>query len=111
MANNEKRNALIELSKIAKMRQEEDLEGMSINEILVEVFYTDKENFEFNTFKQWKQKGMNIKKGATAFLVWGSKRKNKEVQAEPVSEDEKTFEFFPVCYLFSNNQVQPQSND
>ena len=111
MANNEKRSKLIEISKIAKEKQLNDCEGMSINEILVEEFYTDDDNFEFNTFQQWKQKGMNIKKGATAFLVWGKKRKNKEVSAEPATEEEKAFEFFPVCYLFSNNQVQPQSND
>jgi len=111
MSKNDKRSALIELSKFAKARQMADLEGMSINEILVEEFYTDAENFEFNTFKQWKQKGMNIKKGATAFLVWGSKRKNKEASPEPQTDEEKSFEFFPVCYLFSNNQVQPKNND
>ena len=111
MSKNDKRSALIELSKFAKARQMADLEGMSINEILVEEFYTDDENFEFNTFQQWKKQGMNIKKGATAFLVWGKKRKNKEVTPEPANEEEKAFEFFPVCYLFSNNQVQPQNHD
>ena len=114
MATNESRIALIQISKIAKERQETDLEGMSINEILVHEFYTDSENTEFNTFHQWKIKGMNIIKGSKAFLVWGKKRDAKEQQEQPKQEqqqdEESNYKFFPVCYLFSNKQVQPKNN-
>lgn len=83
---------------------------MGINEILIDEFYTDAEHYEFHTFHGWKEKGMNIKKGATAFLIWGKKRSSKQEGAEPQNEEEKAFQFFPVCYLFSNNQVEPRTD-
>ena len=109
-ATKSKRQTLIELSQLAKIRQATDCEGMGINEILIDEFYTDAENSEFHTFHGWKEKGMNIKKGATAFLIWGKKRSSKQGEAEPQNDEEKAFQFFPVCYLFSNNQVEPQSD-
>jgi hypothetical protein len=104
-----KKRALIALSKLAKEIQEaEEEEERNINSILIEDFYTDAQNKEFNTFHEWIKKGLRVKKGEKAFLVWGRKRKNNQDQptAEPKTEDEKQFSFYPLCYLFSNAQVQ-----
>jgi hypothetical protein len=104
-----KKRALIAISKLAKAIQEkEEEEERNINSILIEDFYTDPENQEFNTFHEWIKKGKRVKKGEKAFLVWGRKRKNNQDQptAEPKTEDEKQFSFYPLCYLFSNAQVQ-----
>ncbi|MFL9844744.1 ArdC-like ssDNA-binding domain-containing protein [Flavobacterium rhizosphaerae] len=108
----EKRQKLIELSQEAREIQKEELSDMSINEILVNVFYRDADNTEFNTFNQWKEKGMKIKKGAKAFLVWGKKKEGKgaEKQQEQREQEAETYEYFPLCYLFSNNQVEPNND-
>jgi hypothetical protein len=103
-----KRKALRELSKIAKMRMQADCEGMSVNEILIQEFYTDDENYIFKTFHDWRKEKKKVKKGATAFLIWGKpkdKSKKEETPKTETSEDEKD-DFFPLCYLFSNAQVE-----
>lgn len=104
----EKRSKLKELSKIAKMRILADCEGMTVNEVLVQEFYTDEENEEFKTLHQWSKDGYRVKKGSKSFLVWG-KPKKKEKGTDPKTsqnQDEDESEFYPLCYLFSNAQVQ-----
>lgn len=103
----EKRKALKELSKIAKMRISQDCEGMTVNEVLIQEFYTDEENEEFKTLHQWSKDGYKVKKGSKSFLVWG-KPKKVENTTEPKKEqnqEEDESEFYPLCYLFSNAQV------
>lgn len=103
----EKRNALRELSKIAKMRISADCEGMSVNEVLITEFYSDEENKEFKTFQDWKKLGCNIIKGSTAFIVWGKPKaiKKGEEAKQSQNQEEDKEDFFPLCYLFSNAQV------
>jgi len=63
---------------------------------------------EFNTFKQWKEKGATVKKGEKAFLVWGqpvSKQRQEDKEQPGEQEEEEDYSFFPVCYLFSEHQV------
>lgn len=104
-----KKKALIAISKIAKEIQamEED-EPRNINSILIEDFYSKGEHKTFNTFQEWIKQGKRVKKGEKAFLVWGRKRKSNQdaPTAEPQTEEEKKFSFYPLCYLFSNAQVQ-----
>ncbi len=103
-----KKSALIKLSKQAKEIQEIEDEPRNINAILIEDFYQKGDHKEFNTFQEWIKQGQRVKKGEKAFLVWGRKRKNNQDQpsAEPKTEEEKQFSFYPLCYLFSNAQVQ-----
>jgi len=116
---NVNREKLIVLSNAARELQQGGCEGMTINEILIEEFYSDETHREFHTFGDWKKKGMNIKKGEKAFLIWGRKRENKDAQPEQQQEQPKPaqeeqgekYQFFPLCYLFSNAQVEKQSND
>lgn len=109
----EKRQMLIYLSEEARLIQETEAPEMTINEILVQEFYSDEKHQEFNTFNQWKAQGYSVKKGEKAFMVWGKKRQGKEATAEQEAQhqaqesEEKTFEFFPICFLFSNAQVEP----
>jgi len=102
-----KRKELRELSKIAKMRMNADCEGMTVNEILVNEFYTDKNNFEFKTLHDWSKEGFQVKKGSKAFIVWGKpKQKTKgEEHKQSQNQEEDEEEFYPLCYLFSNAQV------
>ena len=103
----QKRKQLQALSQIAKVRMHTDLEGCSVNEILVQHFYTDKQNYIFHTFHDWIKKDYKINKGAEAFLIWGkpkNKLENKEIKTENTTEETER-EFYPMCYLFSNAQV------
>ena len=100
-----KREKLRELSKIAKIRMAMDCEGMTVNEILVDEFYTDEENQEFKTLHTWSKEGYKVVKGSTAFLIWGKPKEIIKKDAPPKNDDEDADEFFPMCYLFSNAQV------
>ena len=103
----QKRKHLQALSQIAKIRMQTDLEGCSINEILVQHFYTDEQNYIFHTFHDWIKKDYKINKGAEAFLIWGkpkNKLENTEIKPENSTEETEK-EFYPMCYLFSNAQV------
>jgi hypothetical protein len=105
----ENRRKLISLSEAARLVQEAEAPDMSINEILIQEFYSNDEHQEFNTFWEWKKQGYSVMKGEKAFLVWGRKKKanDKEQGEEPKPEDKSNYSFFPLCYLFSNAQVEP----
>lgn len=103
----ENRQKLIQLSiKAREIREDECLEDSTINEIIRLFFYTDETHQTFNTFWEWKDKGYKVKKGEKAFLFWGSKRKNKQ-DDQAQSQEEESYSFFPLCYVFSNAQVEP----
>jgi hypothetical protein len=100
----EKRENLKALSKKAKQRINTDCEGMTVNEVLINEIYKDKNNFDFKTLKQWNELGYKVKKNSTSFLVWGKPRKLNKNENSQNNEDEED-DFFPLCYLFSNAQV------
>ena len=94
---NPKREKLKKLSQQVKPLVQ-DGEFNSVNEALIDL-YEDGENTEFHTFHDWKKKGKKILKGSVAFLIWGKPRKVEQ------AEDEDEYKYWPVCYLFSNAQV------
>jgi hypothetical protein len=81
----------------------------SINEGLKGI-YSDKGHTTLKTLKQWNAEGMKVKKGEHAFLLWGSpvNRTRKTENEEP--EDEET-DYFPVCFVFSQKQVEPSQKN
>jgi len=78
------------------------IDAGSVNEGLIEM-YSDGKKLKYNTFNQWKEKGFQVKKGSKAFLVWGSPR---QVPVTDSDQEEDEFKFWPLCYLFSENQVE-----
>lgn len=102
---NERRQELKALSQQVKPLVKEGLYD-SVNEALIECFYTDAENKVFHTFNDWIEKGFKIKKGSRAFAIWGSPRPLKKVEPPVNQQEEREEDFFPVCYLFSNAQVE-----
>lgn len=80
-----------------------ELDAATINEGLIE-HYKKGGHEQFKTFGQWKDSGFSIKKGSKAFLVWGSPR--EIVHPDPENNDDE-FRYFPLCYLFSDLQVEP----
>lgn len=106
----EKRAKLKELSEQAReFRELEGDESLKINDIIIEQFYTNETHTEFSTFKGWIKKGYAVKKGETAFSIWGKpKQENEKGEVEPIAdEDDEKGTFYPIAYIFSNAQVQP----
>lgn len=105
-----RRKALINLSlKARALREEcEELAELTINDIVLEHFYTDEENFEFKLLRDWNKEGFQVKKGARAFTIWGKKRKATKAAEQEGGEDQE-YKFFPLAYLFSNAQVERQA--
>jgi hypothetical protein len=110
-----KRAALQELSNTAIDRAfEDDLDTtfFTVNMLLMKYFYNPKDEYEFDTFNGWKKKGYIINKGAKATLIWGQPLKNKKgEESEPEQEEAEPKEgpknkFFPLAYLFRNDQVK-----
>lgn len=101
----EKRQILRGISQLAKELQESEMQEFTINEILIEHFYKTEIHQTFETLFNWNKKGFKVKKGETAFLIWGTPRKiSKEAEKKEKKEEDES-EFFPLCYLFSNAQV------
>ncbi len=105
----EKRNQLRQLSAAAKEIQKASGEELTINQIIIDAFYTDEKNQIFKSFKGWIKEGYSVKKGEKAFFIWGRPRQeNKEGEVKPVIEnDDDSSTFFPISYIFSNAQVEP----
>lgn len=97
----ENRTKLKELSKMVKPLVEGG-EYPTVNEAIKEAVIMEEnpEIKQLNTFDQWKKKGFSVKKGEKAFLLWGRPR------TVPQGEENDEFKFWPLCYIFSNLQVQ-----
>lgn len=120
-----KRKALIAKSQQAKslrktMMQEartaeERLESanLTINQVLVMMYETETSAHEFKTFHDWKKEGFKVNKGEKGFAVWGKPKKAKKTleteDGEKLEGDE--FEYYPMCYLFNENQVSKMGGD
>ena len=70
----------------------------TINEGLVKL-YRSQGHTILNTFHQWKDQGMSIKSGERALLLWAKPK------GSTVEDSDDDFKFFPLCYVFSENQV------
>ena len=106
----EKKRVLINLSKtVKKMMDLGQIDCVTINEGIMSVFYLKDGHEEFNTYKQWKELGYQVKKGSKSFPVWAKPRK-VEKQKEGEEQAEEKYEFYPTANLFSNLQVEPIEN-
>lgn len=101
----ERRQELRELSNLAKKIQETSCTEMTINEILIEHFYKSAKDTEFKTLYDWNKEGFKVVKGSKSFVIWGKPKQIKE-QTEANQEEGDEKEFYPICYLFSNAQVE-----
>lgn len=107
----ETRKKLIEYSNIAKKLREAENMDMTINEILLKIIYDTKEIKEFNTFHQWKEKGYTVVKGSKAYLIWGQPINKQKAEEQSKEEEDDEYRYFPVCYLFSDQQVYKKEKE
>jgi len=91
-------------------------EAMTINHIILNMIYKKKhpEINDFKKFREWKQEGATVRKGAKAFVIWGQpigeqKRERAAARGEeynPTPEEEQSENTrFPMCYIFADTQV------
>lgn len=81
----------------------------SVNEGLID-HYNKLGHESLKTMRQWNEVNMSVKKGEHALLLWGSPKKNDKKDDVPTSEDsEKEEKFYPLCFVFSQKQVQPMA--
>lgn len=118
---NPKREQLINLSNMAKKLREDMADAAetaeeaefwatrTINYMLLNHTYNTDGATEFNTFNQWKERGATIKKGSSAFLIWGQpvgrQKADKAAAKGEEQTDDSEYDYFPLCYLFSDKQV------
>ena len=82
--------------------------ALTVNQIIIEHIYKDAKNQEFKTFKGWLKDSKCVKKGESAFLIWGRPKAVQEKEKNPQAQtDEDDSKFFPISFIFSNAQVQP----
>lgn len=88
-------------------------DALTINHIILNMIYK-KENPEisdFKKFREWKQEGATVRKGAKAFVIWGQpvaaqRREEAKQKGQPQPEtDEEDETRFPMCYIFADTQV------
>lgn len=104
----EKRNFLRGLSKPIQALVKEDA-LQSVNEGL-KLIYGEEGHEDLKTIRQWNKEGKRVKKGEKALLLWGSPRvkevENKEKAETGENGEVDELSFFPICYVFSQKQVQ-----
>lgn len=120
---NEKRQKLMDLSQVAKERKkimmakaQSDAEAfaiaaLSVNDIVLSMYEDENPGAkEWQTFKQWADKGYKVKKGSSAFYIWAKpiKDANKSTIETPegAKEHEDNYKYWPMCGLFNNLQVE-----
>lgn len=123
----ENKKRLVELSQLAKAMRERAVAeatnefdavkfaSMNINDFLI-IIHTGNNTVaeQWKTFNQWKEEGLSVKKGEKANYVWGAPRKankkgsEQEKKKSEISQSdlEAKYQFWPMCALFSNLQVE-----
>jgi hypothetical protein len=75
----------------------------TVNQAVIETVYKNDENLTFKKFNEWLNDGKRVKKGSKGFPVWARPREMKKEEHPNIEDD---FSFYPICYLFSNAQVE-----
>lgn len=84
---------------------------LKVNDIIIKHIHSNEQHKEFNTFHGWKKEGKHVKKGETAFLIWGRPKAVQDKEAGKANDEEQEDTFYPVSFIFSNAQVREVKND
>ncbi|GAP73076.1 hypothetical protein SAMD00024442_6_32 [Candidatus Symbiothrix dinenymphae] len=79
----------------------------TINEGLRDL-YASQGHIDLKTLPQWNSVGKKVRKGEHALLLWGKPQKTMpkpELQPD-TDKDVDEMNFFPLCFVFSNLQIQ-----
>ena len=82
--------------------------SVRINDLIKETYYVQAGTDDFRTFTDWHEAGFKIKRGEKGWIIWAQKRSVANPGQSPQDgEMVDEYQFFPTCYLFNNNQVEP----
>lgn len=92
----------------AETAEDELRAATTLNFIITGMYQSETGCKEFKTFNDWKEAGYKVKKGMSGFPVWGTpKQITKKLETEEGEELESDpKEFWPMCYLFNESQVE-----
>lgn len=109
MKRNQARAILKELSAIIKMGFKNGMyeEHGTINEVLLSPEFYGIDHLELHTFNGWKKKGYRVRKGEKGWIIWAKPKAMKKGEQQPQTDEEKEEKWFPTCYLFTSEQVEP----
>ena len=105
-----------------ELRAAAAMQGLTINDLLTEIYSQQAACGDWGTFAQWKKQGYRVQKGESGFAVWSRPMKNNDNDtdasepgdttpadaSEPADTDadgKKEREFFRVAYIFNARQV------
>ena len=94
----EKRELLKQISSEVKPLVESG-KFQTVNAAIINAVYRSSEHQTFKSFDEWKREGYSVLKGSKSFCIWGK-------PTQITKENEESYEFFPLAYLFSNAQVE-----
>ncbi|MBD3589559.1 hypothetical protein HC965_09280 [Bacteroides sp. GM023] len=100
----EKREILKGLSKPLQQLAKEGAIS-SVNDGLKEI-YAQSGHTQLKTLQQWNRAGKRVVKGSHALCLWGAPKQIDRQQQEDNQDGENDpSEFYPICFVFSNLQV------
>ena len=67
--------------------------------------YAQSGHVVLKTMKQWNKEGKRVIKGQHALCLWGQPKKREQTESEAEKEATDPRDFYPLCYVFSNLQV------
>ena len=93
------------------------MQGLTINDLLTEIYSQQANCGDWGTFAQWKKQGYRVQKNESGFAVWSRPMKNNDADAsddttpadastdDTDADGKKEREFFRVAYIFNARQV------
>lgn len=90
-------------SSLSMLKKEGAIE--TINQGLKEL-YKNQGHRVLKSFREWKKEGKSVRKGERALLLWGRPKQTVITKAiESGKNEEEILDFFPLAYVFSENQI------
>lgn len=86
------------------------IQAESVNECL-RMHYAKQGFTNLRTFNEWKELGYSVKKGEKGCVLWArpvaSKAEKERIEEakKQGKEEEAKEDYFPICFLFGENQV------
>lgn len=71
--------------------------------------YRQEGHTTLKTMRQWNGEGKRVKKGERALCLWGRPKQTiqeKNNTETSQSDDDQSLNFYPICFVFSNLQIQ-----
>lgn len=113
MSYKKNRQLLVAHSKQVKMMSKmTGIEYQSVNEGLKVLYGIDGlGRDDLDTYKGWQKKGYQVEKSSEAYLFWASPVEVETDKSDEDIKDSSEYKFYPICYLFSKEQVKKVKNN